>query len=39
VRRPRLIDNTSLNIASFGERRNGELLVVHRGGTIYRIAR
>jgi glucose/arabinose dehydrogenase len=39
VRRPRLIDNTDLSISSFGERRNGELLVVHRGGTIYRIAR
>jgi glucose/arabinose dehydrogenase len=39
VRRPRLIENTDLSISSFGERRNGALLVVHRGGSIYRIAR
>ncbi len=39
VRSARLVRNTAHNIASFGERRNGELLVVHRGGTIYRIAR
>ena len=30
--------NTSLNISSFGERRNGEILVVHRGGVIYKLA-
>jgi glucose/arabinose dehydrogenase len=39
VRSARLVRNTRLNIASFGERRSGEVLVVHRGGTIYRIAR
>jgi hypothetical protein len=39
VRRTRLVRNTSLNVSSFGERRNGELLVVSRGGGIYKIAR
>ncbi len=39
VRDGRLVRDTGLNIASFGERRNGELLVVHRGGVIYRLAR
>jgi hypothetical protein len=39
VRGPRLFRNTSLNISSFGERRDGELLVVDRGGAIYRLAR
>jgi hypothetical protein len=38
VQRARLVMNTSLNISSFGERRNGELLVVDRGGTVYRLA-
>jgi glucose/arabinose dehydrogenase len=37
ARGPRLVANTSLNVSSFGERRNGELLVVGRGGAIYRI--
>jgi glucose/arabinose dehydrogenase len=39
VRRARLVANTSLNISSFGERRGGELLVVDRGGVVYRLAR
>lgn len=39
VRSARLVRDTGVNIASFGERRNGELVVVDRGGTIYRIAR
>jgi glucose/arabinose dehydrogenase len=39
VRGARLVRNTSLNISSFGERRNGELLVVDRGGAVYKIAR
>jgi glucose/arabinose dehydrogenase len=34
----RLVLDTSLNITSFGEDSNGELLVVHHGGTIYRLA-
>ncbi len=38
VQRARLVMNTSLNISSFGERQNGELLVVDRGGTVYRLA-
>lgn len=38
VRSRRLVMNTSLNISSFGERRNGEILVVHRGGVIYKLA-
>jgi glucose/arabinose dehydrogenase len=39
VRRARVVMNTSLNVSSFGERRNGELLVVDRGGVVYRLAR
>lgn len=39
VRRARLVRDTGHNISSFGERRNGELLVVARGGTIYKLAR
>ena len=39
VRGARLVRDTSLNISSFGERRNGELLVVDRGGAVYKIAR
>ena len=39
VRRARLVRDTSLNISSFGERRNGELLVVDRGGRVFRLAR
>ena len=40
VRRARLVRDTSLNISSFGERRNGEILVVDRGsGTVFKIAR
>ncbi|MGH3012139.1 MAG: PQQ-dependent sugar dehydrogenase [Gaiellaceae bacterium] len=39
VRRARLVRNTALNVSSFGERRNGELLVVDLRGTIYRLAR
>jgi glucose/arabinose dehydrogenase len=39
VRGARLVANTGLNISSFGERRNGEILVVDRGGTVYQIAR
>ncbi len=39
VRGARLVENTALNVSSFGERRNGELLVVDLGGTIYRLAR
>jgi glucose/arabinose dehydrogenase len=39
VRRARLFRDTSLNISSFGERRNGELLVVDRGGRVFKIAR
>jgi glucose/arabinose dehydrogenase len=35
----RLVMNTSLNVSSFGERRNGELLVVDRAGAVYRLAR
>ncbi len=35
----RLVMDTSLNVSSFGERRDGELLVVHRGGVVYRLAR
>ena len=35
----RLVMNTGLVISSFGERRNGELLVVDRGGSVYRLAR
>lgn len=38
VRRARLVKDTALNISSFGERRNGELLVVDRGGVVYRLA-
>jgi glucose/arabinose dehydrogenase len=37
VRGGRLVEDTSLNISSFGERRNGELLVVDRGGAVYEI--
>jgi glucose/arabinose dehydrogenase len=37
VRGARLVANTSLSVSSFGERRNGELLVVSRGGAVYRI--
>jgi glucose/arabinose dehydrogenase len=39
VRRARLVRDTSLNISSFGERRNGELLVVDHGGAVYKISR
>ena len=39
VRGPRLFRNTSLNVSSFGERRDGQLLVVDRGGVIYRLVR
>lgn len=39
VRGARLVEDTALNISSFGERRNGEILVVDRGGTVYRLAR
>jgi glucose/arabinose dehydrogenase len=39
VRGPRLFRNSSLNVSSFGERRDGELLVVDRGGAIYRLVR
>jgi glucose/arabinose dehydrogenase len=39
VRRARLVEDTALNVSSFGERRDGELLVVDRRGTIYRLAR
>jgi glucose/arabinose dehydrogenase len=41
IRRARLVNHPgiNLNISSFGERRDGELLVVDRGGSIYRIAR
>jgi len=38
VRGARLVENTALNVSSFGERRNGELLVVDRGGAIYKLA-
>jgi glucose/arabinose dehydrogenase len=38
VNERRLVMNTSLNISSFGERRNGEILVVHRGGVVYKLA-
>lgn len=38
VRRARLVMNTSLNVSSFGKRSSGELLVVHRGGAIYKLA-
>jgi glucose/arabinose dehydrogenase len=38
VRDARLVTNTGLKITSFGERRDGELLVVHRRGTIYKIS-
>ena len=38
VRERRLVMNTSLNISSFGERRNGEILVVDRGGVVYKLA-
>jgi glucose/arabinose dehydrogenase len=33
-----LVLDTDLNITSFGERKHGELVVVDRGGTIYRLA-
>jgi glucose/arabinose dehydrogenase len=39
VRGARLVMDTGLVISSFGERSNGELLVVDRGGTVYRLAR
>ncbi len=39
VRRARLVEDTSLNISSFGERRSGEILVVDRGGSVYEISR
>jgi glucose/arabinose dehydrogenase len=39
VRRSRLVADTGLRISSFGERRNGEILVVDRGGTVYKLAR
>jgi glucose/arabinose dehydrogenase len=39
VGRARLVQNTSLNVSSFGVRRSGELLVVDRGGAIYKLAR
>jgi glucose/arabinose dehydrogenase len=38
VRDRRLVLDTSLNISSFGEASNGELLVVNHGGSIYRLA-
>ena len=38
VRRPRLVRDTGLNVSSFGERRNGELLLVARGGVVYKFA-
>jgi glucose/arabinose dehydrogenase len=34
----RLVLDTSLNISSFGEDSSSELLVVHHGGTVYRLA-
>jgi glucose/arabinose dehydrogenase len=34
---PALLLNTSANISSFGERPNGELFVVDRGGRVYQI--
>jgi glucose/arabinose dehydrogenase len=33
-----LVLNTDLNIASFGENRYGDLLIVDRNGTVYRLA-
>jgi glucose/arabinose dehydrogenase len=38
VGRARVVMDTNQTISSFGERRNGELLVVDRGGDIFRLA-